>query len=530
MVNLFHHTSTKLSSSIRGIERWSIVRTAHLAFFSFTKLRMYEDLDPAAWPEENSLEKNELIQAILEGTDRGDDIPRYGEVEVNDEHETAHEIPLVTDADSSQHTAILRVIEGKHTVIEGPPGTGKSQTITNIIATAIAAGKTVLFVSEKQAALNVVWSNLNKIGLGDFCLELHSNKSRKDEVHKSIEQRIKKRFASPADLTSVKAEWKANQKQLLEYARLCSATSGPKEEPLYSYFGESVAYREQKLPSLRSVYRDVPTDKDKFQKTKDFLARFASHLHNPHIFLDHPWKGFLPTNVLPGDEPDVLGLFEQVAQQVSAMGAIEEGLINFSGINQPLPLSLVQSHQEGLLNQIFQSISEVNPALVSKFRDPSAEKIVRKAIQNRDQHNEARRSALIVLTELTTDNPEYLEWVLGSAAELESKSCLSFRLEQLTAWLPHLTELGGILSDFLKHVKTLSKIGMGTVRLVAEIRRMIPIINVCASAPSDAARGLVPSLTYPGVLEALREARIEAENLKETRTAPRGILHGRSSR
>ena len=159
---------------------------------------------------------------------------------------------------------------------------------------------------------------------------------------------------------------------------------------------------------------------------------------------------------------------------------------------------------------------------MSKFRDPSAEETVRQAIQIRDRHNEARRSALLVLTELTTDNLEHLAWILGEASELESKSCSSFRLEQITAWLPYLAEMGGVLSDFLKQVETLSKIGVGTVRSVAEIRRMIPVITVCASAPSDSARGLVAALAYPGALEALREARIEAETLKEAREQLKG--------
>ena len=88
-----------------------------------------------------------------------------------DTHKIANEIPLVMNADSSQHSAIVDVLNGKNVVIEGPPGTGKSQTISNLIAVLLAEGKSVLFVSEKLAALEVVHKRLDAIGLSDFCLD-----------------------------------------------------------------------------------------------------------------------------------------------------------------------------------------------------------------------------------------------------------------------------------------------------------------------------------------------------------------------
>ena len=89
------------------------------------------------------------------------------------------EVPLlIRDADSSQHRAIIDVMRGRSFVIKGPPGTGKSQTIANIIAANLAKGKSVLFVAEKAAALDVVKKRLDEAGLGDFCFELHSTKAK----------------------------------------------------------------------------------------------------------------------------------------------------------------------------------------------------------------------------------------------------------------------------------------------------------------------------------------------------------------
>jgi len=98
-----------------------------------------------------------------------------------DERPEADE-PLIYEADSSQHSAIIDVLSGRSIVVDGPPGCGKSQTITNVIAAALSKGKKVLFVSEKLAALEVVRARLNKADLGHFCLELHSHKTQNEEV------------------------------------------------------------------------------------------------------------------------------------------------------------------------------------------------------------------------------------------------------------------------------------------------------------------------------------------------------------
>lgn len=95
---------------------------------------------------------------------------------------------LPVSVDGSQMYAVDSAAKGKSFVLHGPPGTGKSQTITVMIANALAQGKTVLFVAEKMAALSVVQKRLNDIGLGSFCLELHSNKAKKKDVLEQLRQ------------------------------------------------------------------------------------------------------------------------------------------------------------------------------------------------------------------------------------------------------------------------------------------------------------------------------------------------------
>ena len=92
-------------------------------------------------------------------------------------------------ADSSQLEAIYEAVHDKTFILHGPPGTGKSQTITNIIANALYKGKRVLFVAEKMAALSVVQNRLAAIGLAPFCLEIHSNKTKKSAVISQLDRK-----------------------------------------------------------------------------------------------------------------------------------------------------------------------------------------------------------------------------------------------------------------------------------------------------------------------------------------------------
>jgi len=117
---------------------------------------------------------------------------------------------LVADADSSQLVCIEAVKSGSNLVIQGPPGTGKSQTITNLIAEFIARGKSVLFVSEKMAALEVVFRRLQSADLGHFCLQLHSHRANKRDVIQELYKTYAEQLQPKKGLTEYEA------KQLIE--------------------------------------------------------------------------------------------------------------------------------------------------------------------------------------------------------------------------------------------------------------------------------------------------------------------------
>lgn len=158
---------------IMSQKNWDIVDAVCLGIFSFSQFVMWNDIRNRG----DDLEKNPIVKSLMEGRYTFDDNP---DVLSNDIDEGQVLLPIAADA--SQLKAIYAAEKGESFVLHGPPGTGKSQTITSIIANALANGKTVLFVAEKMAALSVVEKRLNKIGIGPFCLNLHSNKAKKSEV------------------------------------------------------------------------------------------------------------------------------------------------------------------------------------------------------------------------------------------------------------------------------------------------------------------------------------------------------------
>ncbi|WP_424535103.1 DEAD/DEAH box helicase [Sphaerisporangium viridialbum] len=152
--------------------------------FSYAKLPMVKDLEDSI----DLLVDNEVIAAIAGDVEAGRQLLsraiQVDETEpdrtpIQDEH-------LILDADSSQNWAINEVLAGNHLVVKGPPGTGKSQTIANLIATLSARGKSVLFVAEKRAAIDAVLRRLTDVGAADLVLDVHDGGRDKRAVAEAL--------------------------------------------------------------------------------------------------------------------------------------------------------------------------------------------------------------------------------------------------------------------------------------------------------------------------------------------------------
>ncbi len=166
--------------------RWKVMPSVVLGFFSYTKAVMEQDLKLSKWP--NGIPGQSLLQATLLGGE-GRSPCEIDDAAVEAAQGTP-ELVTIDDCDSSQARAIMLADQGRDLVIQGPPGTGKSQTITNLIAQALARGKRVLFLSEKNTALEVVRTRLEKRGLGDFLLPLHDTKLGTHSLHSAVNSRL----------------------------------------------------------------------------------------------------------------------------------------------------------------------------------------------------------------------------------------------------------------------------------------------------------------------------------------------------
>lgn len=168
-----------IRKGIMSLHMWDVLEAGVIGNFSFSQFVMWNDIHNHS----DMLQRNDIVRSLIKGSVDWDcTVP---------EGVDSDEAYLPITADASQLRAINMAANGVSFVLHGPPGTGKSQTITAMIANALTKGKTVLFVAEKMAALEVVQKRLEALGIGDFCLELHSNKATKkavlDQLRKNLE-------------------------------------------------------------------------------------------------------------------------------------------------------------------------------------------------------------------------------------------------------------------------------------------------------------------------------------------------------
>ncbi len=174
-----------MRQAVRDVPGMEVVDETALSTFSFAKFLMWKDLVERT----DALRQNRVVRHLIETPDKAFDTgggsPFKDERELDRAYAPADIVSLLP-SDSSQMAASLAAAEGRDFVIVGPPGTGKSQTIANMIGNCLAAGKTVLFVAEKTAALDVVYRRLREHGLGAHCIELHSNKADRRHFLKQL--------------------------------------------------------------------------------------------------------------------------------------------------------------------------------------------------------------------------------------------------------------------------------------------------------------------------------------------------------
>lgn len=337
-----------LGSIIAGKRHWKVRRFVTIGTFPFSRISLYRDLDVSLWSD-NGLAGHDVVATLLGGLGRYDRDGADSEpMEASDYPLDAGTFmnrvpPLVLDADSSQHSAIIDAVEGHSMVVQGPPGTGKSQTIANMIAAAVDQKKRVLFVAEKSAALNVVASRLRHCGFGPFMLELHSDKAKKADVIASLKERLDLPARSPpADLQRKVDQRRVSRDKLGRYVEVMAMLVGRLGRSLHELIWLSTRWGaeldREMIPSLikSKVANGVNIDAAELEKTRAALQSFAEArdkiIAANGSIRRHPWHGLGATN--PFLREDIIEQARRSEAGLSAAAATVEG-IQAMGVTLP---------------------------------------------------------------------------------------------------------------------------------------------------------------------------------------------------
>ncbi len=321
---------------------WKVLPEVCIDFFNFRKFVMYKDLDSATWPEDMSPAEHPLVQRIFNPTDPESVEAGFLEEDV-DLKLSAKDSYHILDADSSQIAVIEDVKSGMDLVVEGPPGTGKSQTIANTIAELLALGRSVLFVSEKMAALQVVKSRLDAAGLGDLCLEIHSHKTRKKAVLEELAKTLNR--SAPAAINPERDinELEKLKKELNEYAKTLGEPEGQLYSSLYTLYGvreKTRAYfeaKDRKMPGLK--FEETENwSLDAWTEAESVLEKLGQVLPVLGPVRKNPWYGCEPGLVLPQDCEELEPFAGKCAETFEALEKVVKALNDLSGTSKPASL------------------------------------------------------------------------------------------------------------------------------------------------------------------------------------------------
>lgn len=365
-IELYMQTIEKLASE----NNWKLTREVNLGLLSFLKIGMYYDIEN----NRNRMLKNPVIRAITGDTDAVNVVNNIPNEFNNFAYDNLHpkDCYQVVSSDSSQQEAIMLSKAGVSFVMQGPPGTGKSQTITNIIAEALADGKKILFVSEKAAALQVVYKRLSETGLKDFCLALHSHKANKKEILDSIAANLKLECKSTRnDVMLELSELFENRRHLNRYVSELHEKILPLEKSPYEVFGELASLHNAPEVSFKL---NVPTSfsSSDYHKMLYSVSNYAKTLESLNIrFSENPWYGAvnrLTQNIYGLDKSlfelnlifsDILNIFK--LNENCTWNGIQHIILLFNSI-ETLPLFPKtwsdSSFREKLLNEAKQAIEE----------------------------------------------------------------------------------------------------------------------------------------------------------------------------
>jgi uncharacterized protein DUF4011/AAA domain-containing protein len=339
LADFFHEVRQCISTQ----SRWSVEpNDMCLGFFSFGKFLMFNDLDPDTWPADKQPADHPVLGRLL-GEGFGEEIPAFEDGVHIDAVLTPGEAHFVKDADSSQTLAILEARAGRNLVIQGPPGTGKSQTITNIIAECLGQGKTVLFVAEKMAALEVVKRRLDETHLGDAVLELHSHKAAKLSVLKELERTLEQGKPLAKDGAEELKTLTQVRDQLNQYCEAVNTAVGQSGIPFITAVGHYLRLKREHegLPSWAfSPMRDWAHVQHSRQR--QLVSEMALQIEAMGRPASNPFWGSKRESFSPLEQAQAAELLDRATAQLKHLENAAVALAGRLGLAYPLTLADVR--------------------------------------------------------------------------------------------------------------------------------------------------------------------------------------------
>jgi len=309
----------QIDSIVGAHSGWKVVPDVILGVFSFQSQGMVSDLEQ----HHETLIKHPVVQRLI-GLKANPNEGVSSLVAAKDLDDRIRPISVfqVLDADSSQQEAIAAAKQGLSFILQGPPGTGKSQTIANVIAEFLAEGKRVLFVSEKMAALEVVYRRLCQVGLGQYCLEVHSQRRDKREVIKELGASLK------APIVSAPPRFEEKLSDLYETRRKLNSYVRALHQPRFR-LGMSAFQSYSELARLARIpLLNFRLDGDPGQVTPEIhrsrltvisdLANVSQRLGDLEL---HPWYGCQIVDLTLQIQDDIRTTLDTLADKLQRFAA-----------------------------------------------------------------------------------------------------------------------------------------------------------------------------------------------------------------
>jgi hypothetical protein len=429
---------TTMRRLIMPMKKWDVEDHAGIGVFSFSKFVMWNDLVNHS----DELKKNKVVKSLMEGNYIGEInesmiAPLTSE---KDEEETVY-APL--SSDSTQTEAILATGTDNSFVLHGPPGSGKSQTITNMISHALATGKTVLFVAEKMAALSVVQTRLADIGLGDFCLEVYSNKGQKKDILAQLESSLEAQHKTKG------TNWKAKSEEIKELKK--DLNKYVTDLHKLTTLGQSIFEMIERYSGMEKPDKEIQFNRDQvkemdeitFKRAKQIIENISIVGETCGDLRDNPWTGIKQTKYS-------LSLYDNIKAELSAIEDKAPQLQHIEQLLADIGLTDPKKNHKwySFIHEIIpylQNIPKANFSLIGEEKFDRIKLQIKDVIANGKKRDE--------------DTAKVIERFDQSIFKMDTESLLQeLRLAQNSWFLKKIVSKNKITKELKKYLKSKDKI------------------------------------------------------------------------